>query len=78
MSEELCAITVCVGFDDYLGRVVENNKDKFDEWIIITTEEDTKTISLCDEHKLTVFTTDAFNQKGRGSPPSLTARLLNA
>jgi hypothetical protein len=65
MSEELCAITVCVGFDDYLGRIVDANKDKFDEWIIITTEEDIKTREVCDKHGLTVFTTDAFNQRGR-------------
>lgn len=68
---KLEALTVCVGYSDFLAAIVPVNLPLFDRWIIITDPTDTKTRNIClkyhlhcvlsEDHKRE---TDTFN-KGR-------------
>lgn len=46
------AVTVCVGYADFLKEVASYNIPCFDEWIIVTTSADETTRALC--HKLSL------------------------
>ena len=44
----LKGLTVCVNFQDYLLRVIDN-RDQLDSWLIVTTEEDKETQAVCED-----------------------------
>jgi hypothetical protein len=53
-------ITVCVGYDDYLLACIAN-KQHLDDWLIVTTAEDEKTLALCREHGLWHITSERLH-----------------
>lgn len=71
----LSAVTVSIDYSDYL-RCIIDNKNHFDEWIIVTSDEDIETQSLCRTYGLTCCisqrlyredgTFDAVFQKAQG------------
>jgi hypothetical protein len=46
------AITVCVGYDDFLAETARYNLPLFDRWIIVTTPDDHATRELCRRRNL--------------------------
>lgn len=66
------AVTVCVGYADYLRETAPLNKHHFDRWVIVTSPRDRETLDLCHELSLTCLITDDFTRdqsqfnKGRG------------
>lgn len=54
------AITVCVGYADFLEHTAKANHKLFDKWIIITTFKDTETQAICKQYNLTCVLTDKF------------------
>lgn len=58
------AVTVCVGYDDFLAETLHANKSVLDKWIIVTTRDDTKTLELCHKHNLEVVLTKDFYRGG--------------
>lgn len=77
-----CLIT-CVGYDDFLSRTAPLNRVHFRRLIVITSPEDTRTISYCQEEGLECLQTDAWTQngdtfnKGRALNEGLTALRLD-
>ena len=51
MSIDINAVTVCVNFSHYLKHCISNKK-YFKRWVIVTHEDDTDTIKLCEKHDL--------------------------
>lgn len=51
-SERLEAVTVCVGYDDFLQETAKWNVPHFDRWIIVTTPGDLKTREVCRRYNL--------------------------
>lgn len=68
------AVTVCVGYADFLAETAKHNRFHFDRWVIVTTPEDAETIELCRRRNLEVVVTEDFRRaddprpfnKGRG------------
>ncbi len=68
------AVTVCVGYSDFLAETAKQNRMHFDRWTIVTTPDDRETIELCRRRNLEVVTTEEFHRaedarpfnKGRG------------
>lgn len=66
------AVTVCVGYADFLAETVKHNRPHFDRWVIVTTPGDKETIELCRHRNLECVTTTEFYRgsgkfnKGRG------------
>lgn len=58
------AITVCVNYADLLDITIEENKKHFDRWLVITSEDDEETQSLCEFHKVECFKTNVFYDDG--------------
>lgn len=64
------AITVSIDYSDYLDEIASNNS-VLDRWLIVTHEQDIKTIRVCKKHKLEyifsdkVFGNDVFFAKSR-------------
>lgn len=79
MSLFIEAVTVCVGYADFLAQTLPANKAQVDRLVVVTTKEDHETLDLCHKHNVEVVTTsdfyrhgDAFN-KGRAIERGLAA-----
>lgn len=65
------AVTVCVGFVDYLAETMPCNGHFFRRWTIVTAPNDEATIEFCHENSLNCMITEEFYRdgafnKGRG------------
>jgi len=61
---KITCITVSVGYSDFLCWSLLENKQLFDQWIIVTDTKDQKTKDLCDNHNVYCLQTDVFYEKG--------------
>jgi hypothetical protein len=52
MRMNIEAVTVCVGYGDFLAAVVPWNAPHFNRWIIVTEEQDAETRDVCRRHGL--------------------------
>lgn len=64
-SNNLEAVTVCVGYSDFLAETLKYNRQHFNRWVIVTHPKDMETIELCRRANLHLVVTDEF---GRGGP----------
>ncbi len=64
---KLEAVTVCVGFSDFLAESVKWNAAHFERWVIVTTPEDRATIELCRRRNLQCVTTREFDRQSDGT-----------
>lgn len=62
---EIEAVTVCVGYADFLAETVKWNKKFIRKWMIVTEPGDTDTLSVCHRHNLDTLTTYDFRRNGR-------------
>jgi hypothetical protein len=60
--KKITAITVCVGYSDFLCWVLPENKNIFNKWIIVTDTKDTETKNLCENYNVFCIQTDVFYQ----------------
>lgn len=68
------AVTVCVGYADFLAVTLPRNDPLFDRWVIVTTPEDTATRELCRRYgKIPVVTREFY----RDNNPFNKARGIN-
>lgn len=58
--KKLQALTICVGYSDFLCWTITENKHLFDKWVIVTDTKDEKTKQLCDNHNVMCVQTDIF------------------
>lgn len=58
------AVTVCVGYDDFLAETIKTNAQHFDRWVIVTSEKDKDTIALCHQNNLACIVTEDFYRDG--------------
>jgi hypothetical protein len=59
------AVTICVGYADFLAETAKFNAGQLDRWVIVTTEDDEQTREVCRIHDLeTLLTGD--HQRGSG------------
>ena len=59
------AVTVCVGYADFLAEVAKFNVGLLDRWLIVTTEDDEQTRECCRIHDLeTLLTKDHLRDAG--------------
>lgn len=71
---KLEAVTVCVGYADFLAETCVHNRPHFDRWVIVTSPDDHETIELCRRRNLDIVLTEDFRRsedarpfnKGRG------------
>jgi hypothetical protein len=57
---KLEAVTVCIGYADFLAQSAKYNVGLFDEWFVITTEADEQTREVCRRHSIkTILSADA-------------------
>lgn len=64
-SLRLEIVTTCVGFDDILDVTLTKNHAHADNYIIVTSHEDTKTQKLARKHGAMCVQTDLFKKNGR-------------
>lgn len=57
------AITVSVNYPDYLDRIAVN-RPHFDRWLIVTHEDDQRTIDVCRRHKLEYLCSRRLHENG--------------
>ena len=58
------AVTVCVGYADFLKAVIPHNRSLFDKWIIVTSPSDDETRELCRRYGYTPILTTEFTRNG--------------
>lgn len=58
------AVTVCVGYADFLSETVAWNRPLFDRWLIVTADRDADTKEVCRRHNLEFLVTDDFWRAG--------------
>lgn len=67
LRECLEAVTVCVGYGDFLAQTAPVNAHIFDRWLIVTTPDDMETREVCRKHSLpTLLTEDGKGDAGDG------------
>lgn len=54
----------CVNYTDYLAHTLPNNKNQFDDLIVVTDTKDKKTPELCEYHNVKCIQTDLYYQDG--------------
>jgi hypothetical protein len=57
------AVTVCVGYDDFLKQAAKYNVPLFDRWVVITEERDDKTREVCRQFNLDCVISDEATMK---------------
>ena len=62
--KKLTCISVAVDYSDFLCWSILENKNSFDQWIIVTSTKDIKTKELCDNNNIYCLQTDAFYENG--------------
>lgn len=58
------AVTVCVGYSDFLAQVIPYNISLFDRWVVVTTPSDEDTRELCRRWGIYCLLTDEFFRNG--------------
>ncbi len=46
------AVTICVGYGDFLAETVKENQHLLDDWVIVTSPDDDETRAVCHRHSL--------------------------
>jgi hypothetical protein len=58
------AVTVCVGYADFLAQTVPHNLPLFDRWVVVTVPGDIETRDICRRHNLYTLTTEEDTRDG--------------
>jgi hypothetical protein len=58
------AVTVCVGYADFLREAIPYNLPHLDRWLIVTDSSDVETREVCRQHNLEFLSTDDFYRGG--------------
>lgn len=58
------AVTVCIGYADFLAETVGYNEGLFDRWVIVTSEDDHETREVCRRHSLHCITSSDHTRQG--------------
>lgn len=58
------AVTVCVGYADFLTETAKHNRHLFDRWVIVTRPDDKATLEVCKQHNLQAMTSREFGRDG--------------
>lgn len=58
------AVTVCVGYDDFLAETARLNRGLFDTWVIVTEARDEKTREVCRRYNLKCVLSDDGRRGG--------------
>ncbi|MDD2709805.1 MAG: hypothetical protein PHV34_17620 [Verrucomicrobiae bacterium] len=58
------AVTVCVGYDDYLALTIRHNKNEFDRWVIVTDATDARTQALCKKEGVECVASGRIHENG--------------
>lgn len=73
---KLEAVTVSVGYADYLSETVKWNKNLFDRWVVVTSEDDTATREVCRRNRVQCLVTADHDRDGPFSKGRLVERGL--
>lgn len=71
------AVTVCVGYSDFLESVIPYNATMFHRWIIVTTDADTETREVCRKNGIECLTTNEGHKTGEFNKGRMVARALH-
>lgn len=74
--ERIEAVTVCIGYADFLAEVAPWNRPHFDRWLIVTTEKDTETREVARHFRLSTLVTNDSDRDGPFSKGRLIERGL--
>ncbi|MGB2612785.1 MAG: glycosyltransferase family A protein, partial [Isosphaeraceae bacterium] len=44
------AVTVCLHYDDFLEQTIRVNQSLFDDWVVVTSQEDAGTVAVCQRY----------------------------
>ena len=58
------AITVCIGYSDFLGEAARLNAGLLDRWLIVTSESDEATREVCRRHSLQTLLSEDHHREG--------------
>ena len=61
---KIYAVTICINYADYLGRVLENRRH-FDRWLVVTVPTDRATHELCERHGIECMDSGVLAMDGR-------------
>jgi hypothetical protein len=56
------AVTVCVGYDDFLAETIRHNLPHIDRWVVVTRSSDWRTIAVCRRWGISHIETDVFDE----------------
>ncbi len=71
------AVTVCVGYGDFLAAVLPENLPLIDNLVVVTASDDAETIRVCRRHSVHCVTTDDHKRNGAFNKYRLVQRGLD-
>ncbi|OWK45741.1 hypothetical protein [Fimbriiglobus ruber] len=64
LREPIHAVTVCVGYGDFLAAAAPHNAPLFDRWTVVTAADDAETREVCRQHRLHCLVTADHERDG--------------
>lgn len=61
---KLEAVTVCIGYGDFLAETAKHNDGIIDNWIVVTVESDHETREVCRKHSIRTLLTGDYARDG--------------
>lgn len=74
--DKIDAVTVCVGYADFLRVAAPHNAIHFNKWVIVTSPDDHETQSVCRELRINCLVSDDVERDGKFSKGRLIERGL--
>lgn len=74
--DPLCAVTVCVGYGDFLRETIKWNRHHFDKWVVVTSPDDRATRGVCAAAGVLALVTEDHQRGGTFSKGRLVERGL--
>lgn len=64
LRDPISAVTVCVGYGDFLRASAPWNRHQFDKWVVVTSQDDKETRDVCRLNRITCLVTDDHTRDG--------------
>jgi hypothetical protein len=69
------AVTVCLHYDDFLEQTIRVNQSLFDDWVVVTSQEDSGTIAVCQRYGVRTAFCPYFKRGGESFAKALAINI---
>ena len=68
-------VSVCLHYDDFLEQTIRVNQSLFDDWVVVTAQEDEATIRVCERYGVRIARCPFFQRGGESFAKALAINI---